>query len=241
MKHFSFSTILGLAFGIFLAGYAVFAFNPPTQAPPAGNVPAPINTGTSDQTKTGGLLNVFGLWVNQSLGVSGGATFGGALNLQGNRITNVGSPSGAGDVATKGFVDNQTSGLQKKVSGSCPTGQGVRSIGSDGSVTCENVGLIKSCSSSITTTCGSCGGASYLTIIPKSEMNRACASYCSERGRSISAVKCDYYGGGETPSCYCTSFDFNTCTSSGFVNNSTNFTGCPINADDFWKLHCLCH
>ena len=99
------STILGLTLGVLLVGYGVFAFNPPTQAPPAGNVPAPINTGASNQTKTGGLLNVFGLWVNQSLGVSGGATFGGALNLQGNRITNVGSPTAAGDATTKGYAD----------------------------------------------------------------------------------------------------------------------------------------
>jgi len=86
LKNFSLSTILGLAFGILLAGYAVFAFNPPTQAPPGGNVPAPLNTGSADQTKTGGLLNVFGLWVNQSLGVSGGASIGGALTVSGQPV-----------------------------------------------------------------------------------------------------------------------------------------------------------
>ncbi len=137
MKPFSLSTILGVTFGIFLAGYAVFAFISPTLAPPAGNIAEPLNVGPSDQTKTGGMLQVFGLWVNQSLGVAGGATFGGTLNLQGNKIINVGAPSLAGDVATKGFVDNQTSGLQKKVSGSCPSGQIIRVINADGSVSCE--------------------------------------------------------------------------------------------------------
>jgi hypothetical protein len=83
---FSKSMIVGLAFGILLAGYAVFAYTPPTQAPPAGNVAAPINTGTSDQTKTGGTLNVFGLWVNQSLGVTGGASIGGALTVSGQPV-----------------------------------------------------------------------------------------------------------------------------------------------------------
>jgi hypothetical protein len=86
MKNFSLSTILGLTLGILLAGYAVFAFNPPTQAPPAGNVAAPINTGTSNQTKTGGTLNVFGLWVDQSLGVTGGASIGGALTVSGQPV-----------------------------------------------------------------------------------------------------------------------------------------------------------
>lgn len=137
MKSLSLSTILGLAFGILLAGYAVFAFTPPTQAPPAGNVLAPLNVGPADQTKTGGLLQVFGLWVNQSLGVSGGVTLGGILNLQNNKIVNVGSPSLAGDVATKGFVDSTISGFQNRITGSCPTGKIIRVVNQDGSVLCE--------------------------------------------------------------------------------------------------------
>ena len=117
----------------------MFAFTPPTAPPPGDNVDAPINTGTGDQTKTGGLLSVFDLQVNQSLGVSGGTTLGGILNLQGNKITNVGSPSAAGDAATKGFVDSETSGLQTRVTGSCPVGQGVRAIAAGGSVTCQTI------------------------------------------------------------------------------------------------------
>jgi len=54
MKSFSKSTILGLSFGVFLAGYAVFAFTPPAQTPPGGNISAPINTGPEKQTKQGG-------------------------------------------------------------------------------------------------------------------------------------------------------------------------------------------
>jgi len=42
MKYFSKSIILGLIFGILLAGYAVFAFTSPTATPPAGNVSIPI-------------------------------------------------------------------------------------------------------------------------------------------------------------------------------------------------------
>ena len=54
MEKFSKFTVLGLTFGVFLAGYAVFAFTPPTQTPPEGNVSAPINTGPEKQTKQGG-------------------------------------------------------------------------------------------------------------------------------------------------------------------------------------------
>lgn len=81
LKSFSKSTILGLIFGVLLVGYGVFAYTPPTQTPTGGNVAAPLNTGSGDQTKIGGLLSVFDLWVNQSLGVTGGATFGGTVQI----------------------------------------------------------------------------------------------------------------------------------------------------------------
>jgi hypothetical protein len=38
-----------------LAPFVLSAWNGPTQAPPNGNVAAPINVGTTDQVKNGGL------------------------------------------------------------------------------------------------------------------------------------------------------------------------------------------
>lgn len=70
IKRFSLSTILGLTLGVFLAGYAVFAFTPPTQTPPDGNVEAPINVGPGDQIKEGGL------WIEDWLFVDGGVRLG---------------------------------------------------------------------------------------------------------------------------------------------------------------------
>lgn len=70
--RFSASTVLGLILGLVLAGYGVFAFQTPAQAPPDGNVPAPVNVGPDNQIKSGGL------WVG-SLGVDGGVIIGGDL------------------------------------------------------------------------------------------------------------------------------------------------------------------
>jgi hypothetical protein len=38
-----------------LAGYLIFAWTEPSQNPPGGNVPAPINVGSTDQVKSGKL------------------------------------------------------------------------------------------------------------------------------------------------------------------------------------------
>jgi len=71
MKNFSFSTILGLAFGVLFVAYGVFAaFTPPGALPPGGNVDAPLNVGSTLQTKTGNLVvNSLGTLANL---VSGG-------------------------------------------------------------------------------------------------------------------------------------------------------------------------
>jgi hypothetical protein len=55
MKLFSLSTILGLAFGISLIAYGVFAFTPPDADPPEANISAPLNVGSATQEKTGGI------------------------------------------------------------------------------------------------------------------------------------------------------------------------------------------
>jgi hypothetical protein len=47
--------IVGVLAMCFAIGYLVFAWVEPTQAPPGGNAPAPINVGSTAQTKTGNL------------------------------------------------------------------------------------------------------------------------------------------------------------------------------------------
>ena len=65
---------LGIALSIFAISLAVYAWTAPTAAPPDGNVPAPINVGTTTQTKAGA-LGVGGVFTANSavhLAVGGG-------------------------------------------------------------------------------------------------------------------------------------------------------------------------
>ena len=52
--------IIALTFGILVVSFAVafyvIAWQEPSQAPPGGNVPAPLNVGPTGQSKSGGLI-----------------------------------------------------------------------------------------------------------------------------------------------------------------------------------------
>ena len=75
-----FATLFILFIGL-LAATALQAWTGPTGTAPGSNVPAPLNVSSSTQTKVGGLLNVYDFWVNDSLGVTNGATIGGKLGI----------------------------------------------------------------------------------------------------------------------------------------------------------------
>ena len=86
MIRFSSSQVASLTFGVFVFLFAVAVsvsavWNPPASAPPGGNADTPLNTGTGNQTKTGGMLTLYDLWVNSALGVTGGATIGGNVGI----------------------------------------------------------------------------------------------------------------------------------------------------------------
>jgi len=69
MKKSLLAAIL-FAAAVLLAGYVAFAFTAPTQAPPAGNAPTPLNVGSQTQTKQGG-LNVLGEVRSNTLCIGG--------------------------------------------------------------------------------------------------------------------------------------------------------------------------
>ena len=78
--------VLFFFLGTLSVGVAYAAWTGPTEAPPNGNVPAPINVGTTGQVKNGGLgLN--------TLTVFGNSLFGGSTGS--NAYINFGPTSGA--------------------------------------------------------------------------------------------------------------------------------------------------
>ncbi|MDZ4226934.1 MAG: hypothetical protein U1D26_00480, partial [Patescibacteria group bacterium] len=68
---------------ILLFAFSVSAWTGPTASPPNGNVPAPVNVGTTDQVK------------NASLGLNGLAVFGNAILSGLSRYLNFGSTAGS--------------------------------------------------------------------------------------------------------------------------------------------------
>ncbi|MDP2648469.1 MAG: hypothetical protein Q8P19_01060, partial [bacterium] len=68
--HLSFRQVflaLAILMAIMLGASVISAWTGPTASPPNGNVPAPVNVGTTDQVK------------NASLGLNGLAVFGNAI------------------------------------------------------------------------------------------------------------------------------------------------------------------
>jgi hypothetical protein len=66
--------IIGIALSLFLINFMVFAWVAPTTDPPGGNVSHPLDTSSTNQTKTGGLtvgtLTVTGEITAEALGLS---------------------------------------------------------------------------------------------------------------------------------------------------------------------------
>ena len=74
---------LGLIVGTVFASVIALAWTGPTSPPPAGNVAAPLNVGTSDQIK------------NAGLGINSLAVFGNAILSGTSRYLNFGSTAGS--------------------------------------------------------------------------------------------------------------------------------------------------
>ena len=120
MRYTNFSQAVALTSGVlavcFLMGYIVLAWTEPTQSPPEGNVPTPLNVGNVGQSKEGGLIlntggaamglivqsgkvgiglsdvGIYKMGVGGHLYVGGNVAInGGNLNLGGNLIDSAGN------------------------------------------------------------------------------------------------------------------------------------------------------
>jgi hypothetical protein len=90
--------ITALAFGVlvisFLAAFYAVAWQEPTQAPPGGNVPAPLNVGSEGQSKEGWLHTLKSIFIGGAPSIAEqGAT--GILRTTGGAILNTGGAENA--------------------------------------------------------------------------------------------------------------------------------------------------
>jgi len=92
-NHFFYSSLITIVvLGLIIASY-VFGWTTPSANPPDSNLPAPINTGSQDQTKSGG-LNIGGnvgigtTTPSSPLTVAGNTTITGDLIASANTLSN---------------------------------------------------------------------------------------------------------------------------------------------------------
>ena len=90
---------LGIALSIFAISLAVYAWTAPTVAPPDGNVPAPINIGTTTQTKAGALGVVGVFQANNAVHLAvGGGNVGIGTTAPGQRLDVSGNIRASGEI-----------------------------------------------------------------------------------------------------------------------------------------------
>lgn len=103
MHSIKLHTILAFIFGALLFGSRfVFSFTEPTQTPPLNNVSAPLNIGSTGQSKTGGLILNTGGAANGLIVQSGKVGIGTANPSQTLHVV--------GEIMANVFYDQQSSG-----------------------------------------------------------------------------------------------------------------------------------
>ena len=142
------AAITGLALGGFALSVLASTWSAPTQSPPNGNVAAPINVGSTEQTRFGILnignsasptgnilLRVFGTGVINSLSSANITT----TNEMATNLTTTNLKVTGGAVAAGNVLVSDASGNAVWKSISCPGTQVLRGISSTGSPICVSI------------------------------------------------------------------------------------------------------
>ncbi len=160
--------LLALVLALLVGADYLNAWTVPTQAPPGGNVAAPINTSSISQSKAG-QLTAQNLVAFVTAGV-GGIVYGQShmrspsyCDLNGQNCLVPGSSSGGGGISltagtgitlapnpitSVGSISADMTQVQSRITGTCPVGQAIRVINQNGTVTCQplaNAAMVYSC------------------------------------------------------------------------------------------------
>lgn len=137
IKQILLTIIIGF---VMVAGVSMVSATGPTQNPPGGNTPAPVNVGTSNQTFDGSKTLQFGSSSSGILTLNGGVGILGALNsyystnLAVNSGYNVGIGTANPNSSYKLDVNGKINGTELCINGSCnaswPSGSGGTITGS---------------------------------------------------------------------------------------------------------------
>jgi len=186
--------IVSVTFGIlvllFVVGFYIFAWQEPSEAPPGGNVPAPLNTGPIGQSKEGGLI------LNTGDAENGLIIDKGKLCLGTDCISSW-SQAGTGVVTTYRMSAVSTATAEVKTY-DCPEGtEAVQTYCKSAPYRCDNNILAEGCSCSVSGRTATLTAYVLRSVNPCECVAPCCPAVGAVNNCSVAGLSC---GGACTPS-----------------------------------------